>query len=1115
MIRLALQGLRYYWKLSLCHFCGVFLASAILTGSLLVGDSVKETLRQAAGQRIGGVEEVLVTGERFVTQALAERISKRAPQATIAPVLFAPATISTPDKKKRANSIWIYGVDNSFWKLAGVAPPEGDYLAIGEPLARQLSLSLGNSVITRMEFPGRISRDAPLSGESELMAAVNGAVTHIIPAGKLGAFSLLADQTAALNVFVPINLLQEKLGKIKRINLILSGALNGLESIVQECWSLADTELELRPLMHAETALVSNRVFISRAEERAIFSAWPESEGVLSYLINDFHHGGGTTPYSVAAGIGVRAAKRLGVRFPSANEIVINDWLAGSPEQGGLGIGLADEIGISFFAVKNAREFIVVGDGKNPVGAIDPDDIRTFRVSGLVAQDSGELSEGWIPDFPGLETAQTLSSWESGLPIDTQKIRPSDEEFWQRYRATPKAFIALPRAQQLWGNRFGQLSGIHLGHEVTDEDEFTGKLRHELLFTDLGMSFRGLSEDSRHAVEGSLNFGILFTSLSGFLIGSALLLVALLCVFGMESRASQIGLLLAIGYSRRQVHRIFLCEAGLVCLAGACLGACGGIVYTKFCLWGLGDIWSGASAGIPFIFHARAASVFSGALVIFIAAVLTIWFAGRKITALPPRALLGGDLSTGIMSASKASRRKIGIYSVGLGLAAGGLLVCIGTGLKGENLAGAFFGAGVILLAVGLEAFMLVIDRNNNSNTGNEGNLSALGRRNVLRKKGRSMMVVAMVAAGVFLITAVNAFRLQSDPSSDQRDTGTGGFDYIGTTTLPVYEDLNTDVARDRFGLEQYSLNEVNFVQLRVGRDGEEASCLNLNHSVRPRLVGVNPAELANRQAFRFASVQQGMEFKKSPWELLEPGTVGNEIPVIGDKASVMWALKKNLGESITYTDGNGGELQLRIVALLENSVLQGNLLISDDAFIKFFPNSGGHRLFLVDVDSTAAAGEIADNVTKALDRQGMALERTDVRLADYARVQNTYISIFSVLGGLGVLLGTAGVGLVIARNVVERRREFAVMTALGFQRKALVKMVLSEHFTLVLAGLFIGVTAALITVAPNLLGHAAGFPLGIIIFLTAMIALGGLCFCLVATQLALRGSFLEVIASE
>ncbi len=1115
MIRLALQGLRYYWKISLCLFCGVFLSSAILTGSLLVGDSVKETLRQTAGRRIGAVEEALVTGERFVTQALAERISIQAPRAIIAPVLFAPATISTPDKKKRANRIWIYGVDKSFWKLANVAPPEGDYLAIGQPLAKQLILEPGDSVITRMETPGSVSRDAPLSGETEMIAAINGTVTHVIAADKLGAFSLLAEQSAALNVFVPINLLQEKLEKPKRINLLLCGALNGLEAIMQECWSLADAELELRPLVHAETAIVSNRVFISRAEERAIFAACPESEGVLSYLINDFHHGKFSAPYSVATGIGLRAAKRLGVKFPSSDEIVLNDWLADTPEKGGLGIALGDEVGISFFAVKDSRKFIIVGDGKNPDGITDPDDIRTFRVSGLVAQDSGELGDGWLPEFPGLETAQTLSSWESGLPIDTQKIRPSDEEFWQRYRATPKAFIALSRAQELWGNRFGQLSGIHLGHEVNDEDVFIGKLRNELLLTDLGMTVRNLTDESRHAVEGSLDFGILFSSLSGFLIGSALLLVALLCVFGMESRASQIGLLVAIGFSRRNVHRLFVYEAGLVCLVGACLGACGGILYTKFSLWALGDVWSGASVGMAFIFYARAVSIFSGVMLIFVVSLLAIWLAGRKITSLAPRALLNGESSMGIRTRDKVSRRKIGAYTVGLGLAAVGLLVCIGTGLKGEKLAGAFFGAGTILLAVGVGIFMLVMDRKKGEGTRNEANLSELGRRNVLRKKGRSITVVTMVAAGVFLIAAVNAFRLQIDPSSDQRDTGTGGFDYIGTTALPVYEDLNTAEARDRFGLEQYSRNEVNFVQLRVGRDGEEASCLNLNHAVRPRLVGVNPAELVDRQAFRFAAVQQGLEFKKSPWELLVPGTLANEIPVIGDKASVMWALKKNIGESISYTDGNGGQLQLRIVALLENSILQGNLIISEDAFIKVFPNSGGYRLFLVDVDSAEPASEIAGNVTKALDRQGMALERTDVRLADYARVQNTYISIFSVLGGLGVLLGTAGVGIVIARNVIERRREFAMMTALGFQRKVLVKMVLSEHFTLLSAGLLIGISAALITVTPNLLGHAAGLPLGIVSCLTALIALGGLFFCLAATRLALRGSFLESITSE
>ena len=1114
MIRLALHGLRHYWKLSICLFLGVFIASAILTGSLLVGDSVKETLRQASGKRIGAVKQALVTGERFVTHDLSARVSKRLPGHIISPVLFSPGVISTPDKTKRANGVRIYGVTDSFWKLAGRTPPEGSYLAVGKPLAEYLKLDLGDAVIARMEMPGRVSRDAPLSGDTEEMASLSGSITHIISSENLGSFSLLSEQTDALNIFLPLNLLQQKMHKAGRINLVLSSGAEEMQSIVDESWSLADAELALKALSGNLSALVSDRVFISEAEERAVFAAFPDSEGVISYLVNDFHKDSLRVPYSVAVGIGPRSAKRLGVSLPTADEIVINDWLAAPSLMGGLGAEIGDELGISFFAVKSAREFIVIGDGKSAEGEVDSEDLTTFRVAGIIPQGSRALADAWVPEFPGLETAQTLATWESGLPIDTKRIRDQDELFWDKYKATPKAFMSLHRAQQLWGNRFGRLSGIHLGHVVNNESSFVTELRNELKLADLGINLRELSDETQRAVEGSLDFGILFASLSGFLVLSSILLVALMCVFGMESRVAQIGLMAAIGFTRQQVRRLFLYEAGIICIMGAALGACGGVGYTKVSLWALGSVWDGASAGILFTFHARPFSVFAGAIVIFTVALVSIYFSGRHITSRCPRGILGGESFTD-GALSESSRRRPIQFGVVSGVCAGAFLAWMGSGLEGEKLAGAFFGAGFLLLVAGIGVFVLFLDTQKFSQSGGRTSLLKLGFCNLLRNRGRSVAVVGMVSAGVFLVSAVNAFRLSEDDVSINRNTGTGGFQFIGTTSLPVYDDLNNMEVRDRFGLEDFSPNELKFVQMRVCRGGEEASCLNLNHPSRPRILGVDPVELSDRKAFRFAAVKETPDVGYSPWKLLESDESSGVIPVIGDKASVMWSLKKNLGESIFYPDGRGGEVELRIVALLENSILQGNLLMSEDAFKKVFPDSGGHRFFLVDVGEGLDHAKISGHVMKSLEMQGMSLESAKSRLAAYARVQNTYISIFTVLGGLGALLGTAGVGILIARNVIERRGELAVMSAIGFRRKSLVSMLLSEHFTLLFGGVLIGALSALIAIAPNVFGNAGGIPLAGIACITGLISIGGLFFCIFATGLALRGSFLEAISNE
>ena len=85
--------------------------------------------------------------------------------------------------------------------------------------------------------------------------------------------------------------------------------------------------------------------------------------------------------------------------------------------------------------------------------------------------------------------------------------------------------------------------------------------------------------------------------------------------------------------------------------------------------------------------------------------------------------------------------------------------------------------------------------------------------------------------------------------------------------------------------------------------------------------------------------------------------------------------------------------------------------------------------------------------------------------------MENTYLSTFQVLGALGLLLGTFGLGAVLLRNVNERRGELAVLRAVGWPRRAIAVLVLSETIYLLLLGLIAGVLAAGIAILPGLRG--------------------------------------------
>src|SRR5207302_1475683 len=114
--------------------------------------------------------------------------------------------------------------------------------------------------------------------------------------------------------------------------------------------------------------------------------------------------------------------------------------------------------------------------------------------------------------------------------------------------------------------------------------------------------------------EQGQDFGQLFLGFSFFLIGAALLLMALLFQFGIEQRAPEIGTLLALGFRAKQVRRLLLAEGVGLALMGAVFGIVGGMLYAKLMVLGLSTIWRGAVGTSALRYHAEPATLAIGAI---------------------------------------------------------------------------------------------------------------------------------------------------------------------------------------------------------------------------------------------------------------------------------------------------------------------------------------------------------------------------------------------------------------------------------------------------------------------------------------------------------------------
>ncbi len=202
------------------------------------------------------------------------------------------------------------------------------------------------------------------------------------------------------------------------------------------------------------------------------------------------------------------------------------------------------------------------------------------------------------------------------------------------------------------------------------------------------------------------------------------------------------------------------------------------------------------------------------------------------------------------------------------------------------------------------------------------------------------------------------------------------------------------------------------------------------------------------------------------------------------------------VGDVYTITAANGKKVSLRIVGLLTNSIFQGDILIPEAALARLFPDASGYRLFLIatrpSVQKSVAPRQLQTFLETNLNDYGFSAEPTSRRLASFMAVQNTYLSTFQSLGGLGLLLGTIGLAVAQLRSVVERRGELALMRAVGFRRRRLAGLVTLENAALLLGGLATGTIAAAIAILPQLVAGAAATPwLTLIATLTGVLAVG------------------------
>lgn len=1152
-LRLIINSLKHYWRTNLAVLLGVIAGTAVIAGALIVGDSVRSSLQQMTLDRLGTIDYAL-NSHRFFREELANEIAESLPESfnAIAPALLMRGSLERESDGQRlfASRMNVFGIDERAWDMTlhgDVVSPTERNVILNHRAASELEVTVGDEVTLWIELPSTIPRDALLGEREEVSKELTLTVSDILnEESGAGRLDLNPNQQLPRNAFLSLDTLQGLLEldeggrhtpRPARINTLFVSAKTlyapqqsaaELNAIVGKSLTLDDVHLRIDVNESPNyLSLESSQLFLEDefawAAEAKADSMNADASPVLVYLANQIANPvvadeaakTGYTMYSVIAGVDFSNAAPFGPfevidgsdDNPGPGQIVLTDWLAED-----LQAKIGDPIKV---------DYMTVGSTGETTETVEFTVHSIIRIDGTPAQDAG-----FTPEVSGFTNVKSVRDLDLPFLIRNDLLTDRDEEYWDKYNATPKAYVSLETAQSIWKSRYGRLTSVRIslpadsqpansdaeaeaapaaeldGDSETAADRAKVELENSILSQivpqHLGLAFTPIKANGLAAAVGANDFTQLFLAFSFFLILSAAILIGLLFRLGLELRVTSIGLLSAIGLDPKQVRRIFVGEGLLLVLIGGLLGMLAAVAYAALMIHGLKTWWVGAMGTRFLELHVSPVSLLTGFAISIIVMLGVIWWAMRQFKSLSARDMLAGTTSQALSSAELIQQtgrvKKTAIVAATIALL---LVVATIAGLvpTTEAFSGfnwrtvAFFVVGISFLVASLCAFSAWLASDRSAAVRGSGflGIGRLGLRNAARHRLRSVLTVGLIAFATFVIVAVAAGHRNPAVEQPDMNSGNGGFTFVAESSQPILFDLNSADGRDKLGFQIDNdpaatelLDQTVVIPFHL-QPGEDASCLNLYQTKLPTILGVTDA-MIERGGFKFADTPSD-----KPWQLLTTAIEKAEdglpmYPVMGDMNTLMYSLKKGIGATIPVPNADAAEYHLKVVGMLDASIFQGVLLMSSDNFRHLYPARSGDQYFLIQPPAgESAVATSADKVTTLLETNlapfGFDSERVADRLAGFLAVQNTYLSTFQALGGLGLLLGTLGLATVMLRNVLERRSELALLRGVGFRNGSLAWLVIAENALLLFWGLASGAIAAVLAMGPHLLTTGADVP--------------------------------------
>ncbi len=980
----------YYRRFYRLVVVAVIIMMAVLAGSMILGDSVRGTLTDRVNERLGSAETVITSGTGFVN----EQIMLSPLLADAKGYLLVQGYISHDSK---LIPVYVWGTDNDSLKYGEVA--------VNEPLARKMNIDMAGLNVTdiALHLPSHsLVPSGSLFVTKSYATQMRLSIRKVKDVHSGGNILLKNEQALPLNIFVNRRQLGEVMELKGKMNVILSDKMVSVEQ-VDKIWNPTLSGFHM-----SDSSLTYDGIFIP---DEIVKELQPETT-YLSYLVNDIINNTDTVPYSF-----VTAVDRWCGQDLRGQEIILSDYAANH-----LKVVVGDSVRMSYFLSKDLKN-LETREQMFCVKAIEP--LSAFMEDNLLST-----------EFPGLSNVEKCTDWDSDLPIKMDRIHKEDEDYWNKYKQTPKALVSYDAVVKDWSGSFGTATALRLSVEKS-------KAIPQKFLTVISPREQGI-----YSANNGTDFTSLFLALGFFIIVSAVMLMLNPLYEMFAKRGDELDMYVMMGYRQKTLQWMLFRESFSVMLFASPFGVLAGMFYSYITLWLLGNVWSGATHTEGFAVHFNPLTILIGWGVGMVICAISLWVVVRNII--------------------KRKRIEQVVYTEkGRGAwFSGSVLITLTVILVLLNFI--ILQSMILFIVCGLLwtiAFGLILSAylSNKVVKPKEKvwNRTQLVWQLIYASRKQQLLAYWSLSMGVFTVFAVGLNRPDFN-DSDMLDKATGGYDLYIDSRVPVQYDLNNEDVRHKLSLSELP-DGTDFLQF-MRHTQDEASCLNLNKVVTPTVLGV---DLDMMRPF-------GVEPHSS------------SIPsVYVDQEALIWSMMKSVGDTIVYKNARGEDVDVLIAGTYPTGIFHGNAIMSDSDFRDLWPGENGTEVLLVRSSEPYASSEL---LSVAMSEYGLSIQTVEERIKMFFEVTDTYLIIFLTLGGLGLLLGIFSLIIIVRKNLTASRQTICQLQAMGFKMSLIKHILWRENAIIPLFSVFIGAFGAVISISANIGGA------GISTILYAIVSLVVLC---------------------